>query len=474
MAKRNSLIGCEKMKNAIWKEMPLVYSGLPTKTSVSLYENGIAFEPRGSPVHKMFMGLAKGVYHKEMKEQFAMLKEWQKRKMIEIYRIMKRRKEKIINFDARLEELRKMALDEEISAGTQKLPISAIAITERCNRHCLHCAVLSDMSLGQMPFKDLEHYLGLISVRKHLSITYGEPFVYNSDGKDLGDAVKLILERFPHALIYIITSGIRTQTEMSAAEKIAGLGDFDKSRIRISISARSFTHDIKIAGRTLRFFIENGISAVPRFEGISLMPCKDGKWRKSIQNRKVMLADILAEFGIMREDSMKFPSNVYYRGGLWCMGNAVKNHGIISSRMNEYFKGRKEDGNSYCMMTSWDCNRGVSNCSDGEFGLMPDGAVIPSCCTFASNFLRLGSIRNATDENIGEITKQMKEDAKGMIIAGKRGMGNTCKPCVSWFREKGKGNRIGIRDAERFRRAIPAPKDLSKLRRGLTIPANVL
>jgi hypothetical protein len=457
------------MKNAIWREIPVVCKGLPTETAVSLYENGIAFEPWSSPVYKMLMEFAKGAYSKETKKQFAMLREWQKKKILETYKIVNGRRDEQSSFGARLRELRKKALNEEKSAGTQKLPILAIAITERCNRGCLHCGVLSDMTLKQMPFKDLERYLGLISVREHLAISYGEPLVYNSDGKDLGDAVKLILERFSHIYLDIITSGIRTRAEMLVAEKIAGLGDFDKARLKISISTRSFTDNMESAGKTLKFFIENGIMAAPRLEGTSLILCKDGKWRKNIQNRRAMVAELLSGFGIRREDAMKFRSNVYYRGGLWCMGNAVKNHDKIRGKMNEYFNGKnKTDGYAYFVMTPWYSFR---DCTGDEFGLMPDGAIIPGCCHFVSNFLRFGSIKDATQDNIGEVTKQMKEDAHSMLIAAK---GRTCKPCVDWFKRKGQGNRIGIRDAERFRRAMPTPKDLSGFHRGPKIPARVL
>jgi hypothetical protein len=456
------------MKNAIWKEIPLVYKGLKAKTAVSLLESGIAFEPRGSDAHKMFMGIANGASAEEQKRQFEKLGEWQKLKMVQIYRASARRRKKADAFGRRLRELREKALEEEKSAGVQKLPILAIGITERCNRGCLHCAVSADMTLGQMPFKDLEHYLSLVSIRRHLTITYGEPFLYNDGGKDLGDVVKTIFEMFPHVYLYIMTSGIRTHAEMEAAEKLAKLCDFDKARIGISISTRSFMDSMEPAGKTLKFFIENGIRAVPRLEGISLIHRKDGEWRKNIQNRGAMLADLLSGFGIRREDAMKFPSDIHYRGGIWCIGNAVKNHKEIIERMNKYFSGKKADDEAYFVMTPW---YSFKDCNSEEFGLMPDGTVIPGCCHFVSHFLKLGTLGSADRDNISEVTKQMKEDARDMLVATK---GRTCESCVDWFRRKGTESRIGIRDAERLMRIMPKASDISKLKKGPKIPARVL
>jgi len=445
------------------KNLPLVYKGVPAETLASLFCDGIAYEPWGSAAHKVLVALAEGKDQEKMAMLFSALPEWQREKIIGITNALEGRLQAKRILEARLKEARRRAWLAEANSGMQKLPIRMVGITEKCNRGCLHCGVLAGMGLGTMPYKDFERYLGLIFPKTELVFSYGEPLLYSDGGKDIGDAVSLALERFPHITVGIVTSGIRTPTEMRACEKLARLGDFDKTRILITLSVRSFMGDVEHAGRTLKFFVENGIRIAPRICGIPAVRRNGGWKRDASYERGKVLADLVAGFGIRPEDAMKLPTGIHCKRAIHYMGRMATSRKRIGQAMEDYF-GNGSKG-SQIVVVRWD-SRG-SICDNTEFGLMPDGSIIPGCCHMVSNFMKIGSLKGANQDSINEITDQMKKDARGMLAAARKGdRANSCIPCVNWFKERDReGGCAGIRDAKRFMKAIPTSSAMKRLRR---------
>ncbi len=445
------------------KNLPLVYKGVPAETLASLFCDGIAYEPWGSAAHKVLAALAEGRDQEKMAALFSALPEWQRRKIINITNALEGRLQAKRILEARLKEARRRAWYAEAKSGMQKLPIRMVGITEKCNRGCLHCGVLADMTLKQMPFNDFERYLGLIFPKTELVFSYGEPLIYSDKGKGIGDAVRLVLEMFPHIRVGIVTSGIRSQAEMKACEKLARLGDFDKERLLITLSVRSFMDDMERAGRTLKFFVESGIRTGPRLCGFPSV-LRNGGWKRDLSSEMgKMLADLLAGFGISRDDAMKLPTGIHCKRGIHYMGRMAISRERMGQAIEDYFGNASKD--SQIVVVRWDSRGNI--CKNTEFGLMPDGSIVPGCCHMVSNFMKIGSLKDANQGNINEITRQMKEDARGMMAAARRGdRANSCIPCVSWFKERDKeGRHVGIRDAKRFMKVIPTQGAMKKIRR---------
>jgi hypothetical protein len=230
---------------------PLVYRGLPAKTAVMLGVSGIAFEPKGSAPYEIFAALSGRKGGKTIRKLIKKLEPWQKKRIGEILHENTRR--------GRILRKRQEKTGKRHMGREDKLPISTISMTEKCNRGCPHCGVLANMGLPTMPFSDFERYLGLIDIKKHLTFSgAGEQFLYSSRGKNLGDAVAMVLERFQGIHMGIVTSGIsfsdKDSAEMKAAERLAGISEVDKSRIYITISIRSFMRQrMEDAKRTLKY-----------------------------------------------------------------------------------------------------------------------------------------------------------------------------------------------------------------------------
>jgi MoaA/NifB/PqqE/SkfB family radical SAM enzyme len=438
-----------------------LYRDVPMETLASLYCSGIAFEPIGSIAHQVLTGISKGMDKEKLMNLSSCLSEWQCDQIHESNLVFGRIVRAKKRFDKRMEELGRRAYEEEAKSGMRKLPIRMIAITEKCNRKCPHCAVLADMGLGTMPYRDLEKYLGLVFPESEICFSYGEPLLYRDSGKDFGDAVKLVLERFEHITVGIVTSGIRSNAEMKACEKLAKLGDFDRRRLGVTVSVRPFMDEMESARRTLKFFVESGIGILPRVYG---MPARlrGKRWVIDATKKGEVLADLLSVFGIRREDAMKMPTDTIYKSAFAYMGRMAAEWKNVKAGLDSYFDRDGENGQTF--MVRWDSRRGA--CYGHEFGLMPNGDVVPGCCHFVSNFLRLGSLKNANQENIGEITKQMKEDAREMLAAARKGdKADSCGPCLDSFKERDKeGGAVGIREPERLKRAIPAPSHMRKCR----------
>ena len=451
---------------------PLVYRGLPAKTAVMLSDSGIAFEPKGSVPYQIFSALSHGRRGKVIRDLVKRIKPWQKKRIGKILHEYVRRREILTSL---LDRLKKEGRNDDAN----RLPISAISMTEKCNRGCPHCGVLADMSLQTMPFSDFERYLGLIDIKTR-NLTFsgaGEQFMYGSEGKNLGDAIARILEKFPGIFVEIVTSGVsfsdKNSIETKAAERIARLNEADKTRLLVLVSVRSFMKErMEDAKKTVKFFIENGIKVMPRLEGVTFVLDKNGKWTRNWHERTKIFSDLVECFGIRPEDAAKIPTQVKYSGSLSYMGRLIGRN--VTRAMNEYYGDQPETVGRHIAITEWDSRRGI--CKIDSFGLEPDGSIIPGCCHLASVFLRLGSLKEANQDNIREMARQIKEDAKEMYgsIARSRKK-DSCVPCVGWFRKRGReGGCIGIRDPERLKRAIPTLKQSSAIKKlKIKIPAKL-
>lgn len=450
---------------------PLVNKQLSAETSLMLSRSDIIFEPIGSEAFKAMKGLERAKHDKKQVSRLAVdLEPWQIERINEGLEA----REKWIGRMERLNGIIKEAMDRDLKEGGLKLPVKFITMTEKCNRHCLHCMVSADMKGMAMPFKDLERYLGgIVRLSPDTAITGGgEPFLYYDDGKDLGDAVKLMLERCRYASIRIVTSGMDMEGGDSpwerAAHKIAGLGDIDKDRVSISLSVRAFaSHRMKAARETLKFFIENGICIFPNLEGVTCYKSDGGKLKVSTEERDFMVNDLLAGFGMGKLDGINT--------GIGCdpifayMGNMVANFGAVISSTKEYF-GKRQVGK--IMIKSWDDRSktkkdiGKEVCKRMWFGLVPDGTVVPGCCNFSSPFMRLGSVKDATQKNRDCMVRQIIDDRNQFISAQRKwGKKRSCIPCVSWFVKMGKktDGKIGIRNPEKLRRILPSREDVKML-----------
>jgi MoaA/NifB/PqqE/SkfB family radical SAM enzyme len=462
----------EKSNGKANDHVSLLYRGVPAETLAWLYCNGIAYEPMGTIAHQVLTGISKGMDKERLMNLSSCLSEWQCDQILKTNNIFEKYLKAKRSLDERMGELGRRAWEAESESGMQKVPIRMVAITEKCNRGCWHCAALADMGLGTMPYRDLENYLELIFPKYEISFSYGEPLLYRDSGKDFGDVVKLVLDRFQHIGVAVVTSGIRSQAEEAACMKLAKLGYFDKGRIAVTLSVRPFMDEMESARRTLKFFIENGIRIIPRIYGVPAV-LSNRKWKMNAAKKGEALADLLSVFGIRHEDAMKMPTDMICKSAFCYMGRMAKEWKNVRGALDDYFGKDCENGQTF--MIPWDSRKGI--CYRKEFGLMPDGSIVPGCCHFISSFLRLGSLRGANLENISEITKQMKEDAHDMLIAARKGnKAKSCVPCFNWFRKRDKeGGRIGIRDAERLRKAIPAPSKIIKLKSvKVPVPANFI
>jgi hypothetical protein len=153
------------------------------------------------------------------------------------------------------------------------------------------------------------------------------------------------------------------------------------------------------------------------------------------------------------------------------MGRLAKSN--LTKDINDYY-GKQEGMDRHLAVVDWDGRRGI--CKEESFGLGPDGSIMPGCCHLVSVFLKLGSLNGANSDNIADVAKEMKENAKQMCRNIERSKKkDSCKPCVSWFRRMNrKNNGIGIRDEERLGRAIPTLEDIRRLnRKKVRVPAKI-
>jgi hypothetical protein len=449
---------------------PIVHREIPAQTALMLYRSGVLFEPNGTKAFEALKRLRKAKYDKKQVSALTRdLEPWQVERIRESIDAREKwidigkRNYKIINGNL------DRALKESVHEGL-KAPVKYITMTEKCNRGCLHCMVSANMGGKAMPFRNFERYLGLIRLHPDTIFTgAGEPFLYYDSGKDLGDAVKAMLEQCDYVSIGIVTSGISMKDENSlearAARKLASLNEMDKERVSISLSVRNFTHRMDAARETLKFFIENGIKVAPSLEGVTLSKCDDGKARIDEQERKSVIKDLASCFGI--SDLYSIKSNIQCDPCFAFMGNMVANYISLIKSMKMYFSPAKLGG---IIIKSWDDCSDLRKdvCERKWFGLMPDGEIVPGCCNFAFPFMRLGSLENIGQDNRESVVKQMLED-KYSFIAAQRGWrkSRSCAKCVSWFvkMEKRMGGRLGIRNPEKLISVLPTEKDIKALNR---------
>jgi hypothetical protein len=447
---------------------PIVRREIPAQTALMLYRSGVLFEPNGTKVFEAMKRLENAKYDKRQVSALTRdLEPWQAERiregLDERERWFERGKRNYKIIKGNLDRALKGSVHEGLKA-----PVKYITMTEKCNRGCLHCMVSANMGGMTMPFRNFEKYLGLIRLHPDTIFTgAGEPFLYYDSGKDLGDAVKAMLERFDYASIRIVSSGIsmkdRNSPEARAARKIASLGEMDKERVSISLSVRNFTNRMDAARETLKFFIENGIKVAPSLEGVTLRKCDDGKARIDTQERESMIRDLAGYFGSL--DGIK--SKIQCDPCFAFMGNMAANYVSLVKNMKKYFNNEKLGG---IIIKSWDdCSDLRSKvCKRDWLGLMPDGEIVPGCCSFAFPFMRLGSLENIGQENRDSIVKQMLEDKYAFFAAQRRWRKRrSCSNCVRWFKkmEKKTGGRMGIRNAEKLISVLPKEKDIKALNR---------
>ncbi len=449
---------------------PLVHRQLSAETALMLCRSGIVFEPIGSKVFDVMKRLEKAKYDKRQARSLTRgLEPWQAERIMEGLDARKR----WIGRAKKVSESVNRALDsitKGLNEDDLKLPVKFITMTERCNRHCLHCMVSADMKGTVMPFNDFERYInGLVRLSPDTVMTgAGEQFLYDDSGKDLGDVVKIMLERCKYVFIRIVTSGIEMGNGNSpwarAAHKLANLGEMGKERVSLSLSVRSFANRrMKAASETLKFFIENGMRVFPNLEGITCHKGDDGKFHGSLEERDMMVNDLLAGFGIGRLENIR--TSVGCDPVFAYMGNMVANYGRIINNIKGYF-GKEKAGK--IIIRSWDnCSGSLGDaCKRKWLGLMPDGIVTPGCCSYSFPFMRLGSMKDATLEDRNRLVSQMLND-RNQFIAAQSGWEKrkSCVPCIDWFIKMGKktSGRIGIRDSERFKSLLPTDEDVKRL-----------
>jgi|GEM_PF-3517802 len=457
-------------KKVVKDLFPLVHRQLSAENALMLCMSGIVYEPVGSKVFDAMKSLEKAKYDKRQVSKLTKgLEPWQIERIREGLDARKRwfgrakRVNESVNRDLDI-------ITRGLNESDLKLPVKFITMTERCNRHCLHCMVSADMKGTVMPFSDLERYLnGLVRLSPDMVMTgAGEQFLYDDNGKDLGDVVKLMLERCKYAFIRIVTSGIEIGNGNSpwarAAHKLANLSEMDKERVSLSLSVRSFANRrMKAASETLKFFIENGMRVFPNLEGITCHKGDDGKFHGSLEERAMMVNDLLASFGIGRLEQIR--TSVGCDPVFAYMGNTVANYGIIIDNIKKYF-GKDKAGK--IIIRSWDDCRGSLGdaCKRKWFGLMPDGTVTPGCCSYSFPFMRFGSMKGARQEGRNRLVSQMLND-RNQFIAAQSGWEKkeSCIPCIDWFIKMGKktNGRMGIRDAERFKSLLPTHEDIKRL-----------
>jgi hypothetical protein len=445
---------------------PLIHSQLSAERAWMLNKSNIIHEPRGTKAFEVWKRLRKAEYDKaQMGALTKDLEPWQAERMGELLDIRERQyvfyKQAFEGMDR---EMKNALKDKKLMM--QPL-LTFITMTEKCNRGCPHCAAAADMKGMAMPFADFERYVGLAHPQLETIFTGGgEPFLYSDGKKDLGDAVKLVLDRFRYTRVKIVTSGISMENGTpwaSAAEKIAGLGDVEKERVSIHISARTFTDRTDNVKETLKFFIDSGITAYVSIEGLGRRKCDDGKYRTDLRQRNVMIKDLMEAFGASGLD--RIASSSQCRTSFAFIGRMVSNFGNVVNGMKEYF-GKNDIGK--IRVINWEIRpeRNRHRCRMFALGLVPDGTLVNGCCSFPSQFMRFCSLKGATHENILGIARQMAED-KHQFLAAQRKWKNkeSCVPCIRWFAKMGKktNGRVGIRNIEKFRSVLPTQMDVRRI-----------
>ncbi len=428
-----------------------------------LFRNGFVRVARGE-VFELLLGFIDAVESrldiKALEKFWEGVMEWDPSKCRELLPRDNGFEEKIGKLKAMLEKLPDEIHDVFSIRTTAKVkkkskepePEMSVLALEACNRGCPHCAVYASVGLPKLKFKDLEKWVKVILPGSEVAISYGEPFFWNDNGKNIADIIKLLLE-FPDTGVQIVTSGINfsSEKERKAAEDLAALPLELKKRIRFVVSVSTFPKfkvegakggeaNLKVLRDILRFAWENGI----RFSTHNFLP-KEGAF-------ETIVAPVVKEIKpeAFEEDCLAIEGACLSQGALQDRGRRGENE--LDYDMGEH-------PHSRCLF------RPESSASM-QVAVAGDGSVLPGCCMFTSPFIKIGDLttddRAAIKEKVAAFSrmgrnergitdyerKYLSEEERPIWEGVKRGkaLGFNCDDCLALPRK--------IRHAKRAKKVI--------------------